>query len=162
MEGDMDDDVVQLRDRLFRNHHGDWPVLIQLSEKLPEPLRETFDLLLQEGLSRSEAAARLGVDAKTVGRRWRKAILALREELVDVDHPDEKWEALNKRRVELIEKEADAGLSEEELSELEAIQKEIGRYLNIIAPLPFEVLEQFEERARRAGIRLDDEEARRP
>jgi hypothetical protein len=161
MEGNMDDDVVQLRERVFRRHDGDRSALIQLSEKLPEPLRETFDLLWHHGLTRSEAAARLGVDAKTVGRRWRKAILVLREEL-EFEHPDEIWESLNHRRVELIEKEADTGLSEDEHRELETIQEETGRHLNTIAPLPFEMLERFEERARCAGLDVDREEASNP
>jgi hypothetical protein len=79
--------------------------------------------------------------------------------LGDINDPEVPWESLNKRRLELIEKEASVGLSEEEQSELETIQKVTGRYLNVVAPLPFEILERFEERARRAGIRLDDEEA---
>ncbi len=82
--------------------------------------------------------------------------------LGNTDNPAEKWESLNRRRVELIEKEADVGLGEDEQSELEGIQKETGRYFNTIAPLPFDMLEEFEERARRAGIHLDDEEAPRP
>jgi hypothetical protein len=79
--------------------------------------------------------------------------------LGDVDHPQGRWESLNKRRLDLIEKEAGAGLSGDEQAELERIQEETGRYLNAVAPLPFELLERFEERARRAGVRLDDEEA---
>src|SRR5262245_55813488 len=75
----------------------------------------------------------------------------------EINHPGEGWESLNRRRLELIEKEAGDGLSEEEQSELERIQEVTGRYLNVVAPLPFERLERLEERARRAGIRLEEE-----
>ena len=71
----------------------------------------------------------------------------------------EEWKALTKRRIELIDKEAGDGLDAEELAELERIQKVTGKYLNRIAPLPFDLLDQFEERARRAGLRLEQEEA---
>jgi hypothetical protein len=74
----------------------------------------------------------------------------------DINHPGEGWESLNKRRLELIEKEAGGGLSEEEQSELETIQEVTGRYLNVVASLPLEKLGRFEERARRAGIRLEE------
>jgi hypothetical protein len=37
----------------------------------------------------------------------------------------------------------------------------MGRYLNVIAPLPFDMLERFEEQARRAGVLLEEEETRR-
>jgi hypothetical protein len=74
-----------------------------------------------------------------------------------VDDPQREWEALNQRRIELIDKEAGGRLTQEE-SELERIQKDTGRYLNIIAPLPFDWLERFEEPARRAGVRLDQDE----
>ncbi len=76
-----------------------------------------------------------------------------------LDHPEARWESLEKRRRDLIEKEAGDGLDEEERNELEALQKETGQFLNLVAPLPFEVLEQFEERARRAGVRLEEEGA---
>jgi hypothetical protein len=78
------------------------------------------------------------------------------------ENPAEKWEWLNRRRVALIEKEAGDGLGADEQSELDRIQRETGRYHNTIAPLPFDMLEQFEESARRAGIRLDEEEVPRP
>ena len=86
----------------------------------------------------------------------------VQEPLGNVDRSEGRWESLNKRRLELIEKEAGVGLSEDEQSELETIQKETGRRLNIIAPSPFELLERLEEQVRRAGIPLDQEEASGP
>jgi hypothetical protein len=70
--------------------------------------------------------------------------------------------SLDERRLELIEKEAAVGLSVDEQDELETIQEATGRCLNSILPLPFEMLERLEERARRAGIRLDAEGTKRP
>jgi hypothetical protein len=67
--------------------------------------------------------------------------------------------SLNKRRLELIEKEAGSGLSAGEQSELEAIQKQTARHLNVVAPSPVETLERYGERARRTGFRLDGEGA---
>jgi transposase-like protein len=128
----------------------------KIVEKLPEEVRETLALLCLEGLTQSQAATILGVSRGTVRARWRKALEFLRQQPGDDAYPDEdEWERLNKRRVELIDKEAEVGLSKDELGELERLQEETGKRLNRIAPLPFETLERFEERARRAGIPLD-------
>lgn len=56
---------------------------------LPEADREIFDLLWYHELSQEEAAAILGVDVRTVKRRWRRAKLNLRGCLKsDPDDPE--------------------------------------------------------------------------
>jgi RNA polymerase sigma factor (sigma-70 family) len=48
---------------------------------LPEEEREVFDLVWYQGLKHTEAAALLGVSARTVKRRWQAACLRLHEVL---------------------------------------------------------------------------------
>jgi RNA polymerase sigma-70 factor (ECF subfamily) len=48
---------------------------------LPEEEREVFDLVWYQGLKHTEAAALLGVSARTVKRRWQAACLRLHERL---------------------------------------------------------------------------------
>jgi RNA polymerase sigma-70 factor (ECF subfamily) len=45
--------------------------------ELPEELREVFDLIWYQGLSRSEAAEVIGVSERTLMRRWQEARLAI-------------------------------------------------------------------------------------
>jgi hypothetical protein len=147
--------------------HGDkrpnkpdlWAEFHEKAAELPQELRRTFDLVFGQRLPESKAAEILGVPVRTLRRRCQSALLILLGNHGGADHPEQEWESLNRRRIELIEKECGIGLSEDEQEELERIQKITGRYLNIIAPLPFAWLEQFEERARRAGIPLESEEA---
>jgi RNA polymerase sigma-70 factor (ECF subfamily) len=54
-----------------------WTELHEHVERLPEELREVFDLLWYDQLTHDEAAQALGVSTKTVQRRWREARLAL-------------------------------------------------------------------------------------
>jgi RNA polymerase sigma-70 factor (ECF subfamily) len=50
-------------------------------ERLPEEEREVFDLLWYQELTQAEAAALLGVDVRTIKRRWQSARLILHEAL---------------------------------------------------------------------------------
>jgi RNA polymerase sigma factor (sigma-70 family) len=50
-------------------------------EHLPEDEREVVGLIFYHGWTQAEAAELLGVDARTVRRRWRSACLRLSEEL---------------------------------------------------------------------------------
>jgi hypothetical protein len=50
----------------------------------------------------------------------------------------------NDRRIFLIRKELDSGLTPMETEELECLQNEVSEYINTKWPLPFEYLEQLE------------------
>jgi DNA-directed RNA polymerase specialized sigma24 family protein len=54
-----------------------WTDFHQFAGSLPEPEREVFDLLWYQEVSQEEAATLLGVDVRTVQRRWRAARLSL-------------------------------------------------------------------------------------
>lgn len=54
-----------------------WAEFHEKIDALPEPQREIFDLLWYHGLSQDEAAEVLGLDTRTVKRRWRSARLSL-------------------------------------------------------------------------------------
>ncbi|MEL0060279.1 MAG: RNA polymerase sigma factor, partial [Verrucomicrobiales bacterium] len=51
--------------------------LHQLIEQLPDALKEVFDLHYYHDLPQAEIAQLLGVDVRTVKRKWRAARLAL-------------------------------------------------------------------------------------
>jgi RNA polymerase sigma-70 factor (ECF subfamily) len=53
-------------------------------ESLPDDEREVFDLVRIQGMSQPDAAAVLGVSAKTVQRRMNRARLLLAEQLSDL------------------------------------------------------------------------------
>lgn len=57
----------------------------------------------------------------------------------------------NARRVFLIHRKSSHGLTPVEVLELEQLQAEMDRCVDEITPVSFEVLEAFEERARRIG-----------
>jgi hypothetical protein len=68
----------------------------------------------------------------------------------------EEFEAKNKRRHELINKEFDGGgLSQEEQGELTRLEEETDRYIDAIVPLPFHLLEEIKESFRWEGIDVD-------
>jgi hypothetical protein len=64
----------------------------------------------------------------------------------------------NARRVFLIHRKSSQGLTPAEVVELEQLQAEMDRYVDEIAPVSFEVLETFEEHARRIGITVPEKE----
>jgi RNA polymerase sigma factor (sigma-70 family) len=58
-----------------------WSKFHQHVEALPDNEREIFDLLWYQGLSQNEAADALGVDLRTIKRRWRSARITIYEAL---------------------------------------------------------------------------------
>ena len=59
----------------------DWRQLYIAINSLPEEERQVTDLLFICGLTQAEAAAILDVALKTIGRRWRRALLKLHDAL---------------------------------------------------------------------------------
>jgi len=60
--------------------------------------------------------------------------------------------ASNRRRIELIDKELAEELSPAEDAELRRLQADMDRYLDTLAPLPFDQLQQLEESARHEAL----------
>ncbi len=58
-----------------------WAEFHRQADALPEDEKEVFDLVWYQGLRHTEAAALLGVSARTVTRRWQAACLRLHEAL---------------------------------------------------------------------------------
>jgi RNA polymerase sigma-70 factor (ECF subfamily) len=58
-----------------------WSEFHQQVEQLPDDERAVFDLLWYQGLSQAEAAEALGVNERTVKRRWQAARLKLHDAL---------------------------------------------------------------------------------
>lgn len=58
---------------------SEWTEFHQRVEKLPESEREVVNLLFYEALTQGEAARLLGVNVRTVKRRWQAARLRLHE-----------------------------------------------------------------------------------
>ena len=58
-----------------------WGEFHQAVENLPEAEKEVVDLLWYQGLKQHEAAELIGVDERTIKRRWREAKLKLSEVL---------------------------------------------------------------------------------
>jgi hypothetical protein len=68
----------------------------------------------------------------------------------------QEFEAKNKRRLELIEKDLHrGGLSKEEEDELTHLEEVTDYYIDTIFPLPFAQLEEIKEAFRRDGINVD-------
>jgi len=62
------------------------------------------------------------------------------------------WEDLNRHRLNLIDKEVDQELTVEEEAELHVLQQKADDYLDIVAPLPFEILDKLRECAQEDGL----------
>ena len=56
---------------------AEWAEFHEKIEGLPEEERETFDLLLYQGLTQKQAAVALKTSVRTVKRRWQRARLSL-------------------------------------------------------------------------------------
>ena len=65
---------------------------------------------------------------------------------------EEDWAVRNRRRISLIAKQFSQGLNPDEERELGQLQAEADRYLDEVAPLPFEHLKKQEERVRLLAI----------
>jgi RNA polymerase sigma-70 factor (ECF subfamily) len=61
--------------------------ILEAIESLAEEEREAFDLVRIQGMTHPDAAAVLGVSAKTVQRRLNRSLLALEEKLGDLSPP---------------------------------------------------------------------------
>ena len=59
----------------------EWTGFHEAVEKLPEAEREAFNLLWYEGLTQAETASVLGVNERTIRRRWHFARILLHETL---------------------------------------------------------------------------------
>jgi RNA polymerase sigma factor (sigma-70 family) len=59
----------------------EWGEFHEKIDSLPDEERETFDLLVYEGLSQPEAAEVLNTSVRTIKRRWQRARLMLRDAL---------------------------------------------------------------------------------
>jgi len=62
------------------------------------------------------------------------------------------WEDLNRRRLHLIDKEVDQGLTPNEEAELRVLQTKADAHLDIVAPLPFEIFDRLRECAKKDGL----------
>jgi RNA polymerase sigma-70 factor (ECF subfamily) len=60
---------------------AEWTEFHRQVEALPDAERAVADLLFYQGLSQAEAAALLGVDVRTVQRRWQRVRLLLAQRL---------------------------------------------------------------------------------
>jgi hypothetical protein len=69
---------------------------------------------------------------------------------------EEPWIAKNRRRGHLIDKKHTNGLTAYEAEELEELQADTYHHVRAVAPLSFEVLEEFEARARQIGINIPE------
>ena len=56
---------------------AEWGELHQQIERLSEPHREVVDLIFYHGLTQQDAAKLLGVNVRTIQRRWHAALLLL-------------------------------------------------------------------------------------
>ena len=83
----MGADVVPEHERYSANQTNDpqriaaWGEFHQLVEDLPDREKEVVDLLWYQGLKQQDAADLVGVDVKTIKRRWRDVKLRLSEQL---------------------------------------------------------------------------------
>lgn len=62
---------------------AEWTAIHEHIEQLPEEQREVMDLLFYQALKQEDAAALLGVNVRTVQRRWHAALLRLHTILKD-------------------------------------------------------------------------------
>jgi hypothetical protein len=62
------------------------------------------------------------------------------------------WEEINGRRLNLIDRDIEHGLSAAEKAELDELEKVAEDYVNRVAPLPFGMLEKLKECAAKDGF----------
>ncbi len=65
------------------------------------------------------------------------------------------WEQLNERRLSLIDKDIDQGLSAAEQVELAELEKKAEEHFDKIAPLSFEIIDRLKECAARDGLTVE-------
>lgn len=64
------------------------------------------------------------------------------------------WEQLNERRLSLIEKDIEQGLSAAEKAELDELEKKAEDYMDANAPVSFEMIDRLKECAARDGLAI--------
>ena len=65
------------------------------------------------------------------------------------------WEQLNQRRLALIDKDIDHGLSAAETAELADLEKKAQQYLDATAPVSFEIINRLKQCAARDGLTVE-------
>ncbi|MGO9924291.1 MAG: hypothetical protein ACLQIB_57570, partial [Isosphaeraceae bacterium] len=73
--------------------------------------------------------------------------------LPDLD--ERSWEKLNLRRLDLIDKDINTGLTPPEKAELDDLERKADDYLNEVAPLPWGIFEKLREAAAEAGVTIE-------
>jgi len=68
------------------NRLANWTEFHQKVEKLPDKLRETFELIFYQNLRHTEAAELLEISVKTIQRRWHAACHELHDSLGELPH----------------------------------------------------------------------------
>jgi O-acetyl-ADP-ribose deacetylase (regulator of RNase III) len=79
--------------------------------------------------------------------------------IMDVAYEDlnSSWELLNERRIDLIYKEVDGEITEQETVELERLQLLADNQIRQTSPLPFHEIQAIRKGLREKGIELEDE-----
>ena len=72
-----------------------------------------------------------------------------------IENPVEAWDSYNNRRAFLIDKELNAGLTQEEQRELRQLQDAADSYLDRFEPLPLEELSWLDERVRQLKLEAE-------
>ncbi len=65
------------------------------------------------------------------------------------------WDRLNRRRLKLIDKDMEQGLSAAEKAELDELENKARDYVNRLFPLPFGMLEKLRECAAKDGFTVN-------
>jgi hypothetical protein len=65
------------------------------------------------------------------------------------------WEQVNRRRLDLIDKDIEHGLSAAEKAELDVLEKKAEDYTNANAPVCFEIIDRLKECAARDGLTVN-------
>ncbi len=68
--------------------------------------------------------------------------------------PPASWEAANRRRIYLIDKDLDGSITGSEKVELDDLERSTGRFIDIVAPLPTAVLDDLRRAIREAEGRI--------
>jgi hypothetical protein len=68
---------------------------------------------------------------------------------------ERSWDELNLRRLDLIEKDIETGLTSVENAELDDLDQRADEHLNAVAPLNWEIFEKLKEVAAKDGITVN-------
>ncbi len=90
---------------------------------------------------------------RTVPEHCRQLRVRALSNLPDLD--ERSWEKLNLRRLDLIDKDINTGLTPPEKAELDDLERKADDYLNEVAPLPWGIFEKLREAAAEAGVTIE-------